>query len=80
VHEQPEAPLRATQDHLTATLRGLFGGERALTDHVEVETYTWSVLPPGRRPDGPDGLVAGLAAELRWVADRMAEIGMEEIA
>ncbi|TDD70065.1 xylose isomerase [Jiangella aurantiaca] len=80
VHEQPEPPLAATQQHLTATLRALFGGERAVTDHVEVETYTWSVLPAGRRPEGPDGLTDGLAAELRWVADRMAEIGMEEIA
>lgn len=80
VHEQPEPPLTATQDHLAATLRGLFGGKKALTDHVEVETYTWSVLPEGRRPDGPDGLVTGLTAELRWVADRLVEIGMEEIA
>jgi adenosylmethionine-8-amino-7-oxononanoate aminotransferase len=57
----------------TAAVAERIGAEfRALADAP--------VLPAGRRPDGPDGLVAGLAAELRWVADRMVEIGMEEIA
>lgn len=76
VHEQPEPPLTVTQDHLTATLGAMFGGPRALTDHVEVETYTWSVLPPERRPSGADGLMDGLAAELRWVAERLTDIGL----
>nr|WP_211239717.1 metabolite traffic protein EboE [Jiangella gansuensis] len=76
VHEHPEPPLAVTQDHLAATFDALFGGEHAVTDHVEVETYTWSVLPEGRRPAGPDGLADGLAAELRWVADRLIATGM----
>ncbi len=78
VHEQPEPPLTVTQDHLAATLGALFGGPRALTDHVEVETYTWSVLPPERRPSGADGLMDGLAAELRWVAERLTDIGLSD--
>ena len=27
----------------------LVGGDRAVTDHLEVETYTWGVLPPAHR-------------------------------
>ncbi len=34
--------------------------------HLEVETYTWSVLPPNARPTNDVELVRGLAAELRW--------------
>lgn len=71
------APLRGTHDVLVRTLTGLFGGPAALTAHVEVETYTWQVLPPGRRPDGPAGLARGIAAELEWTARRLMEIGLE---
>lgn len=79
VHERPEAPLESTQDHLDDTLAALFGGSSAWTDHVEVETYTWSVLPERRRPGDDDALIAGLAAEVRWVADRLERIGLESI-
>lgn len=34
--------------------------------HLDVETYTWSVLPESERPVDQAGLVAGIAAELRW--------------
>jgi sugar phosphate isomerase/epimerase len=38
------------------------------TSHLEVETYTWDVLPPELRQDG---LVADLARELTWVRARL---------
>ncbi|AYY14775.1 xylose isomerase [Actinobacteria bacterium YIM 96077] len=79
LHEHPAAPLEGTQDELHETLVTLLGGASAITDHVEVETYTWSVLPPGRRPDGEAGLITGLAGELRWVADRLEQLGMEAL-
>ncbi|WP_298330213.1 metabolite traffic protein EboE [Haloactinopolyspora sp.] len=80
VHEHPDPPLRVTQEHLTDTLGGLFGAAGAVTDHVEVETYTWSVLPQGRRPAGEAGLIDGLAAELRWTARRLTEdFGLEAV-
>jgi sugar phosphate isomerase/epimerase len=79
LHERPAAPLDGTHDHLVRTLRVLFGGSTPVTDHVEVETYTWSVLPLERRPDGDDGLVAGLAAELDWTRDQLIQIGLEEV-
>lgn len=76
VHADPEAPLRNSRDDLRASLRALLGGPRARVDHLEVETYTWSVLPG--RPDHahPDTLAAGLAAELAWVRDELLALGL----
>jgi hypothetical protein len=37
LHEPPAAPLEGTHDHLSHTLKVLFGGPAAVTDHVEVE-------------------------------------------
>ena len=76
VHADPEPPLRSTRDHLVESLGGLLGGERAVTDHVEVETYTWGVLPAEQRPHDDAGLVAGIAAEVAWVRDRFVELGL----
>ncbi|WP_034269801.1 metabolite traffic protein EboE [Haloechinothrix halophila] len=78
IHRQPEPPLESTQDELGATLDALLGGPAALTDHVEMETYTWSVLPAAQRPGSDAELVSGLAAELRWVVDRMRRAGLED--
>jgi hypothetical protein len=61
---------------LSDTLRGLLGGAEALCDHIEVETYTWNVLPPGRRPTDPAGLATGLAAELAWLHDELTSLGL----
>ena len=77
VHVEPEAPLRSTRDELVAALAALVGGEKARTDHLEVETYTWSVLPPGQRPEDEAGLIEGLAGELGWVRDRLLDLGLE---
>jgi sugar phosphate isomerase/epimerase len=77
VHAELEQPLRSTRDELRGSLRTLLGGERAVVDHLEVETYTWSVLPAHLRPAGDEGLVRGLAAELAWVRDALVDVGME---
>lgn len=78
LHAAAEPPLRATRDVLAGTLDCLFGGETAGTSHVEVETYTWQVLPAGQRPDGPAGLVAGIAAELGWLREQLLMLGLTE--
>ncbi|GAA1525265.1 metabolite traffic protein EboE [Actinomadura kijaniata] len=75
LHAAPEPPLRSTRHVLEDALAALFGGERALTPHVEVETYTWEVLPDP--PDGPDALADGIAAELAWTADRLTALGLK---
>ena len=69
---------RTTQTELSATLAALVGGPAAVTTHLEVETYTWTVLPEAQRPRDDDGLVQGLARELAWTRDRLVELGLEE--
>jgi sugar phosphate isomerase/epimerase len=51
-------------------LRDLLSGLRRATpcQHLEVETYTWDVLPEEYRREG---IVAAVAREMRWVVDRM---------
>ena len=80
LHAAPDGPLRSTREALVRTLAVLVGGPRPLTAHLEVETYTWQVLPPGQRPAGDADLVAGIAAELAWTRDRLRADGLEEVA
>jgi len=43
--------------------------ERPVSTHLEVETYTWDVLPPQLRAAGVDHAIA---RELAWVRDELA--------
>jgi sugar phosphate isomerase/epimerase len=43
--------------------------QRAVSTQLEVETYTWDVLPPEQRVGG---VVASIARELSWVQERLA--------
>ncbi len=69
-----------TQDELLKSLNVLLGGEVPATTHLEVETYTWSVLPIGDRPTDERGLVEGLAREMSWTRDCLIGLGLEETA
>jgi sugar phosphate isomerase/epimerase len=71
--------VETTQPELRQTLDVLMGGPEPLTTHLDVETYTWTVLPPAQRPDGPAGLVDGLARELLWTRDHLTDLGLKEI-
>ena len=70
---------QTTQPQLEATLAALVGGPAPQTHHLEVETYTWTVLPPDRRPADDAGLVDALAHELEWTSERLQELGLEEV-
>ena len=75
----PEPPLTATRDHTRSTLDALVGGDRAVTDHLEVETYTWGVLPDAARPRTDDDLSRRIAGEVAWVRDQLLDLGLKEI-
>jgi sugar phosphate isomerase/epimerase len=78
LHADPPPPLRTTRRELDDLLGLMFGGPSAVTDHVEVETYTWSVLPDAPTDDA--GLIAGIAAELAWTRERLISHGLSEDA
>jgi sugar phosphate isomerase/epimerase len=66
-----------TQADLGATLTELAGGAAPATHHLEVETYTWSVLADAPRDDA---LIDGIARELAWTRDRLVALGAEEVS
>ncbi|GAB3464899.1 metabolite traffic protein EboE [Actinophytocola sediminis] len=70
LHARPAAPLSATTDVLRAAVAAL---ESTVDDlpHIEVETYTWSVLPETAGNGGDTALIRGIAAELRWAAAQL---------
>lgn len=73
-------PARTTSGELLSTIDALLCGPSPVTRHLEVETYTWSVLPEAQRPRDSDGLVRGIAAELAWTRDRLIDTGLTPAA
>ncbi|MEV4317222.1 metabolite traffic protein EboE [Actinocrispum sp. NPDC049592] len=77
LHAQPAAPLASTTDVITDVLRVL-PADRT----IEVETYTWNVLPArhsylptpqaGSHPRPEQDLVDGIAAELAWAEGQLS--------
>ncbi|TAJ99860.1 MAG: xylose isomerase [Candidatus Manganitrophaceae bacterium] len=62
----PDAgPLHSTRKETAQLLRLL--AKRKFTSHIEIETYTWELLPPGLKRN----LVESIAEEYRWVLDQM---------
>nr|QLJ97457.1 metabolite traffic protein EboE [Micromonospora carbonacea] len=76
LHAPPEPPLTATVPVLRAALGALFAGPVAGCDHLDVETYTWGVLPAARRPRDAAELAAGIAAELAFARDELVAVGL----
>jgi sugar phosphate isomerase/epimerase len=60
-------PFASTQPLLAALLRR--HRERPIAPHLEVETYTWDVLPAAYRDDETS---VAIARELAWVLERLA--------
>lgn len=79
LHAEPAAPLRSTTPVLRAGLGALVGGPIAACDHLEVETYTWGVLPAAQRPIGPSALADGMAAELAYARDTLQDLGLKTL-
>ncbi len=71
-------PLRTTQPDLEACLAQLATNPNpAWTGHLEIETYTWDVLPEAERAAGSGSdLVDALEQEYRWVLEVLAAHGV----
>ena len=80
LHADVASPLAGTHEVLIRTLREMVGGGAAVTDHVEVETYTWQVLPEGERPGNAEELIRGIAAEVAWAGAELERAGLEREA
>lgn len=68
-------PLRTTKPDLTRALDAVVAGD--LTRHIEIETYTWDVLPAQERAAGSGtDLVEAIAREYESVLAILAERGI----
>lgn len=66
IHRDAVGEVGTTREFLRGALAWLVARGEPLPD-LEVETYSWNALPGEERPGDLADLVAGIAAELRWV-------------
>ncbi|GAA4973672.1 metabolite traffic protein EboE [Actinoplanes utahensis] len=74
LHVAPAPPLSSTTAVIEGVLRDLMSADEPWCDHLDVETYTWDVLPADRRPAGPAELADGIAGELAWTRDLLSRV------
>ncbi|MER6128190.1 metabolite traffic protein EboE [Streptomyces sp. NPDC001795] len=79
LHAVPAGPLTSTLTVLQDCLMRLVGGPTARTHHLEVETYTWQALPLSLRLVDRAGLIDGIATELAYACDLLADLGLKEL-
>ena len=72
LHARASPPFDNTNDHLLGTLDFLAANPK-LCSHLEMETYTWEVLPPELKARS---VVEQLAAEYDWTLARLKERGL----
>lgn len=64
--------LGSTQDDVRRVIET--ARDRAVTTHLEIETYTWDVLPAALKID----LLESIGREYEWVLERLRGGGLEE--
>jgi hypothetical protein len=72
LHSPPTSWYENTSDHVTGVM-DLLKKNPALCSHLEMETYTWEVLPSELKNRN---VVDQLAAEYDWTLKRLAERGL----
>jgi hypothetical protein len=72
LHAPAAPPFANTNDHLVGTLDWLAENPQ-LCSHLEMETYTWEVLPPELKAQS---VVDQLAAEYNWTLAELAKRGL----
>src|SRR5207244_11910122 len=76
LHWEPQAQgLRTTATDLLALIARV-AATRPLP-HLEVETYTWNVLPESLRPRDDQTLVEGIAREIEFAERALAACGAQ---
>ncbi len=75
LHSKPTALFDTTTDPLLGVMDILKADPR-LCSHIEMETYTWEVLPPELKNRT---VVDQLAAEYQWTLARLAERGIHSV-
>ena len=68
LHHVPAAPLETTVDVLRQTVADVGLLPYAAEVHLDIETYTWSVLP-----GASVGITDGIAAEIAWAAANLLD-------
>lgn len=66
LHHVPAAPLETTAGVLRQTVQAVDRLAYGLEVHLDIETYTWSVLPGGQV-----GIADGIAAEIGWARSHL---------
>ncbi len=72
LHSPPTEIFQTTADHLEKTI-GILGKDPGLCRHLEMETYTWEVLPSAMKNRD---VVDQLVAEYHWTLDRLQQVGI----
>ena len=72
LHASPGNGLGDTRKHVTDTLDWLVDNPSACR-HLEMETYTWEVLPDALRSDD---VVEQVTKEYRWTLDALQSRGL----
>jgi sugar phosphate isomerase/epimerase len=72
LHSKPTALFDTTADHLGGVMDVLAANTR-LCSHIEMETYTWEVLPPELKNRN---VVDQLVAEYEWTLAELAKRGI----
>jgi hypothetical protein len=68
----PSTVFETTVDHLLGVI-DILARQPALCSHIEMETYTWEVLPPDLKKRSVEEQLAG---EYEWTLKRLAAVGL----
>jgi hypothetical protein len=74
LHWQPPGELGTTADHILGVLKEL-QKDPGLCSHLEMETYTWSVLPEALKSRD---VADQIAAEYQWTLKELANQGLND--
>jgi hypothetical protein len=75
LHSKPTALFDTTADHLLGVM-DILKEDPGLCSYIEMETYTWEVLPPELKHRN---VVDQLVAEYEWTLARLAERGITAV-